>query len=88
MDLALSVICAVTLVSMVVVVAAAVTSWFAVQPGTVVERVALLLQAAVDPVLAPLRTRLPQPQLAGLPIDLSPIVVLLVLWAIRLLIGC
>lgn len=84
----LSVICALTLVAMLVVVAAAVTSWFAVQPGTLLERVALLLQGLVDPVLAPLRTRLPQPKLAGMPIDLSPVVVLLGLWAIRLLIGC
>lgn len=88
MDLLLGAVCVLTLVAMLVLVAAAVTSWFAVQPGTVLERVALALQHTVDPVLAPLRARLPQPSVAGTPVDLSPLVVLLVLWGVRLAIGC
>ena len=81
-------VCVVTFVAMLVVVAAAVTSWFAVQPGSAMERVALALQGAVDPVLGPLRSLLPQPRVGGLAVDASPVVVLVVLWAIRLLIGC
>ncbi len=88
MDLLLGAFCVLTLVAMLLLVAATVTSWFAVQPGTGLERMAVALQNVVDPVLAPLRARLPQPAVAGTPVDVSPLVVLLLLWAVRLVIGC
>lgn len=73
---------------MLVLVAAIVTSWFAVQPGTAMESVARSLRSVTEPVLAPLRAVLPQPRLGGGALDLSPLVVMLALQVLRLLLGC
>ena len=73
---------------MLVVFATVLTSWFAVQPGTVMESIARGLRTLTEPVLGPLRDVMPQPRLGGGTLDLSPVVVLLVLWALRLVLGC
>jgi YggT family protein len=83
-----SILCVVSLVAMLVLVATIVTSWFSVQPGTAIESVARGLHSVTDPVLAPLRGVLPQPRVGGSTLDLSPLVVLLALQVLRLLLGC
>lgn len=83
-----TVLCWASLGAMLVLVAAVVTSWFSVQPGTAMESVARVLHTVTDPVLAPLRAVLPQPQVGGGALDLSPLVVLLALQVLRLLLGC
>jgi uncharacterized protein YggT (Ycf19 family) len=82
------IVCILLLVLQLVLVAAVVTSWFSVQPGTAMESVARGLRGLTEPVLAPLRSVLPQPRLAGGALDLSPVVVLLALGVLRLLLGC
>ncbi len=88
MDVLTSILCWASLAAMVVLVAAIVTSWFSVQPGTLMESLARGLRTVTGPVLAPLRGVLPQPRFAGGALDLSPVVVLLVLLVLRLLLGC
>jgi YggT family protein len=83
-----SILCVALLVAMLVLVATIVTSWFSVQPGTAMESLARGLHTMTDPVLAPLRHRLPQPRFGGGTLDLSPVVVLVVLQVARLLLGC
>lgn len=83
-----SLLCIVSLGAMLVLLAAVVTSWFAVQPGTALETLARALRGVTEPVLAPLRGILPQPRLGGAPIDLSPVVVMVALSVLRLLLGC
>jgi YggT family protein len=83
-----SILCVAILVAMLVLVATIVTSWFAVQPGTAMESVARSLHRVTEPVLGPLRDRLPQPRVGGGALDLSPLVVLVVLQVLRLLLGC
>jgi uncharacterized protein YggT (Ycf19 family) len=83
-----SILCWASLGAMLVLVAAVVTSWFAVQPGTAMESVARGLRGLTEPVLGPLRTVLPQPRVGGGALDLSPLVVLLALQVLRLLLGC
>ena len=83
-----SILCIASLVAMLVLLAAVVTSWFAVQPGTALESFTRTLQAVTEPVLAPLRSVLPQPRLGGAPIDVSPVVVMVALAVLRLLLGC
>ena len=83
-----SILCVVSLVAMLVLVATIVTSWFSVQPGTAMESVARSLHAVTDPVLDPLRSVLPQPRVGGSTLDLSPLAVLVALQVLRLLLGC
>ena len=83
-----SILCVASLAAMLVLLAAVVTSWFAVQPGTALESLARTLRGVTEPVLAPLRGVLPQPRLGGAPIDLSPVVVMVALSVLRLVLGC
>ena len=83
-----SILCWASLGAMLVLVAAMVTSWFPVQPGTALESLARGLRSVTEPVLAPLRGVLPQPRVGGGALDLSPLVVLLALQVLRLLLGC
>lgn len=83
-----SLLCLASLAAMLVLLAAVVTSWFAVQPGTSLESLARALRGVTEPVLAPLRGILPQPRLGGAPIDLSPVVVMVALSVLRLVLGC
>jgi uncharacterized protein YggT (Ycf19 family) len=83
-----SVLCVASLVAMLVLVAATITSWFAVQPGSALESVARGLRTVTEPVLGPLRGVLPQPRAGGGTLDLSPLVVLLALQVLRLVLGC
>jgi uncharacterized protein YggT (Ycf19 family) len=82
------VLCVATLLAMLLLVAAVVTSWFAVQPGTAMETVARRLQGVTDVLLDPLRGLLPPLRLGRADVDLSPVVALVVLQVVRLLIGC
>lgn len=88
MGVVTTVLCWASLGAMLVLVAAVVTSWFAVQPGSTMESFARGLHTITAPVLEPLRAVLPQPRVGGGALDLSPLVVLLVLQVVRLLLGC
>ena len=56
-----------------------VLSWFSPQPGGPVAAIEGFLRTVTDPVLEPVRRIVPR---TGM-IDLSPIVVLVVIWAIQ-----
>lgn len=88
MGVVTTVLCWASLAAMLVLVAAVVTSWFAVQPGTAMESVARGLRALTEPVLGPLRDVLPQPRVGAGYLDLSPLVVLILLQVLRLVLGC
>ena len=56
-----------------------VLSWFPQEPGSATQKAFLALRRITDPVLEPLRRLLPP---VGGVLDLSPMIVLFVLWAI------
>lgn len=82
----MGIVCAVLSIGMFVLVGAMVISWFPLQPGTTLAGLARVLTTVTDPVLAPIRRVVPPVHLAGLALDLSPLVVLLglavVQWAV------
>jgi uncharacterized protein YggT (Ycf19 family) len=82
------IVCIVILLLQLVLVATIVTSWFAVQPGTAMESVARGLRSVTDPALAPLRGVFYQLRLGGRRVDTTPVVVVIVLFIARLLLGC
>lgn len=55
-------------------------SWFPVEPGSGADRVFQFLRRITDPVLEPLRRLIPP---VGGVVDLSPMIVLFVLFALR-----
>lgn len=81
-------LCWASLIAMLVLMATVITSWFSVQPGTFLESFARGLRTVTEPVLAPVRSILPQPRTGAGALDLSPVVVMLALWVLRLVLGC
>ena len=79
----MGIICAAISVCLWLVVAAVVISWFPLQSGTTLAGVARCLQIVTDPVLGPLRRVIPTVHVAGLALDLSPLVVILGLMALQ-----
>ncbi len=79
-------VCAVLAICMCVLVGTMVISWFPLQPGTTLAGLAHVLRLVTDPVLDPVRRVVRPFQVAGLALDVSPLVVLVVLgvvqWAI------
>ena len=65
-----------------------ILSWFPMEPTGPLANVRSFLFAITEPVLGPLRAVLPQPRVGSGAVDLSPVVVLLALWALRLVLGC
>lgn len=63
------------------ILAVIIFSWFPVQPGSPAHRVFLFFRRITDPVLEPVRRILP-PVFGGA-VDLSPAIVLFVLFAIQ-----
>lgn len=70
-----SLLCAATTLYVVAILARILLSWFPLAPGGVMSRVNGALVTVTDPVLTPLRRILP----ATPPLDLSPIVAVLLL---------
>jgi YggT family protein len=62
----------------IVLIAYALTSWFPVHPDTTFEKVVRALRAVNEPILRPIRRRLPPLNVGGMAVDLSVLVVVLV----------
>ena len=60
-----------------VLIVRALLSWFPLQPGTELARVAGLLARITEPVLAPIRKLLPPIRAGGMAIDLSFLIVVI-----------
>lgn len=85
MDAILQIICLVAFVYQLVILAAIIISWFPLEPGSALEGVRNGLQSVTEPVLGPVRRALPPVRLGGAGLDLSPIIVLLGLYVLRIL---
>jgi YggT family protein len=57
-------------------------TWFPTSPWSKLAKVTRLLGSVTDPILVPLRKRLPAAHLGNAAIDLSPLVVFFALWII------
>ena len=77
------VLCLLVSLYVYVLIARIILSWIPSLPEPLVP-IARGLRAVTDPVLAPLRGRIPPLQLGGVALDLSPIIVfLLIAWVVR-----
>ena len=82
------IICSLLTLYVVVLFAAIVISWFPIAPGSALASVHRVLWQLTEPVLSPIRRRVPAVQLGGMGLDLSPFIVLLGITIIQRLIGC
>ena len=73
-------LCTLVLLYTIVIFLVIVFSWFPVQPGGPADGIFRFLRRLTDPVLLPLRRLIPP---IGGAIDISPLVVILVLYVLR-----
>ncbi|MGI9033996.1 MAG: YggT family protein [Acidimicrobiales bacterium] len=67
----------------VVIFARIVFSWFPIEAGSTMATVFGFLYAVTEPVLGPLRRVIPPVGVSGMGLDLSPTIVIIVLFVIR-----
>lgn len=79
----LELVCLALFAVQLVLVAAMVVSWFPVEPGTGLARLAAVLGAVTEPVIGPVRRLAPPVRLGGLRVDVSPLIVLIVVLVVR-----
>jgi YggT family protein len=82
----IQIVCYLLTAYLFVVFARVVLSWFPLDGNGVMSTVQDVLITVTEPLLGPIRRALPQP--GGIPIDLSPIVVMLGIFILRALLGC
>jgi YggT family protein len=71
---------------LLIVLARIVLSWFPLDSNGVMSTVQDVLITVTEPVLGPIRRMLPRP--GGLPLDLSPLVVMLGIFILQAVLGC
>lgn len=88
----MGILCTVVWLYMLVLLARIVMSWVSMMstsmPGSATSRINDVLASATEPVLAPVRGMLPAVRMGGAGLDLSPMVVMIVLWLILRLLNC
>jgi len=70
-------ICSLLNIYLLVMLAALILSWVPLQPGSAMASVYSVLWNLTNPVLAPIRSVLPDLRAGGMSIDLSPVVAFL-----------
>ena len=73
----MNLICTLLNIYLVVMFAAIIMSWFPLEPGGVGASIYRFLWSVTNPVLAPIRSVLPDLPIGGARLDLSPLVVLI-----------
>lgn len=88
MRLIIELVCLAATVLQLLIFAVIVLSWFPMEPDSTLGRVHGTLLRFTEPVLGPIRRRLPPVRLGGAALDLSPLVVILGILVLRIVLGC
>jgi YggT family protein len=65
-----------------------ILSWFPVTPGSALEGIDTFLRMLTEPVLGPLRRAIPALRVGGMAIDLSPMIVMFVIYLLLVPLVC
>lgn len=84
----MEVICLLLSVYVLIVLVRIISSWFPMDPSSPIATALRVLDVVIDPVLVPIRRKLPPAQVGGMALDLSPLVLLLGVQVLAMLIGC
>ena len=79
----MTIVCSLIQLYVLLLVVRVVMSWFPISPNGPAETVAGFLYMVTDPVLGPLRRRLPPVRMGAMALDLSPIVAFFALTVLR-----
>jgi len=82
----IEILCFLLTLYLLVVLARIVLSWFPLDGNGVMSTVQDVLITITEPVLGPIRRVMPRPR--GLPLDLSPLVVMLGIFVLQAVLGC
>jgi len=72
----------------VVIIARVILSWFPVTPGSAIESIDSFLRMLTEPVLGPMRRAIPAVRLGGMAIDLSPMILMFVIYLVLVPLVC
>ena len=84
----LEIACLLLQLYLLAVFARVLLSWFPFDPHGTMATVAGFLYVVTDPLIMPLRSRLPPLRLGTLAIDLSPVIAIIAISLVRRLLGC
>jgi len=79
----MGILCSLVWLGLLLLFGRIVLSWFPISPGSLLATVYSVIYSATEPVLGPLRRVIPPIGAGGMGLDLSPTIVIFVLFAIQ-----
>jgi len=84
----MEILCVALQLYVIVIFGRVILSWFPVTPGSAIESVDTFLRMLTEPVLGPLRRAIPALRVGGMAIDLSPMILMLVIYIVLVPLVC
>ncbi|HEY2813343.1 MAG TPA: YggT family protein [Acidimicrobiales bacterium] len=84
----MEIICIALQLYVVVIFGRVILSWFPVSPGSAIEGIDTFLRMLTEPVLGPMRRAIPSLRVGGMALDLSPMILLFVIYLVIVPLVC